>query len=201
MWKWLGILCIASAIQINAETNVLAFAGSTREDSLNKKLIKEAGNIARELGANVTVIDLRDFPMPFYDGDLEAAEGMPENAKKLRQLMIQSQVILIATPVYNHSIPAVLKNALDWVSRSEQAGRSREAFQGKKIAIMSASPGKTGGANALIHLRDILADQRAIIITQQVSVPDANNAFDEEGRLKNPQIKADLQQLIQEVLK
>src|SRR5262249_13673112 len=136
MWKWFLIFCAVLTAHLNAETNVLAFSGSTRHDSVNKKLINEAANIAREQGANVVLIDLKEYHIPLYDGDLEDAEGMPENARYLRQLMLQSDAILIASPNYNHSIPAVLKNVLDWISRSENAERSREAFEGKKFAIM-----------------------------------------------------------------
>lgn len=200
MWKWVLIFCLATSA-LNAEINVLAFAGSTRNESTNKKLIHEAANVAHELGAQVTLIDLKDFPMPFYDADLEEAFGMPENAKQLRQLFLQSDVILIASPDYNHSVSGVLKNTLDWVSRNEKAERSREAYQGKKFAIMSASPGKNGGSKGLVHLRDILLDQRAVIMAQQVCVPDAYNAFDESGKLIDPKLKEELLQLIKEVLK
>jgi len=197
MLKWILIFTMAMSAALSAEINVLAFAGSTRQDSVNKKLINEAAKIARDLGANVSLVDLKDYPMPLYDADLEAAEGMPENVKYLRNLMLQSQVVLVASPDYNHSIPAVLKNTLDWISRSENAERSREAYLGKKFAIMSASPGKGGGAKALVHLRDILEDQRAIVLPQQLSIPDAYNAFDEEGKLKDPKLHTDLQQLIE----
>lgn len=200
MWKCLIFFVAALTSSLDAQINVMAFAGSTRNDSVNKKLIIEAADIARELGANVTLIDLKDYPMPLFDGDLEAAEGMPENAKKMRQLMFQSQVVLIASPEYNHSIPAVLKNFLDWISRNEKAERSREAYLGKKFAIMSASPGKGGGAKGLIHLRDILLDQRGIVIEQQVSISDAYNAFDEKGRLKDQEQRTNLEQLVQDAL-
>lgn len=193
-------LVLITVNNLSAESKVLAFSGSTRTDSVNKKLVKEAANIARSLGAEVTEIDLKELPMPLYDGDLEAAEGMPENTKTLRNLMIQSDVILIATPEYNHSIPAVLKNALDWVSRSEKAERSKEAFQGKKFAIMSASPGKGGGAKGLIHLRDILVDQKAVVLPTQVSIPDAYNAFDDNGSLKDAKLLESLVKLVQESL-
>ncbi|QLH35409.1 MAG: NAD(P)H-dependent oxidoreductase [Parachlamydiaceae bacterium] len=186
---------------LQAEPTVLAFAGSLRKDSCNKKLINQAASIARELGAQVIQIDLKDFPIPLYDGDLEEAEGMPENAKYIRQLMINSQVIFIASPDYNHSVSAVLKNVLDWTSRSENAERSREAFQGKKFAIMSASPSKSGGAKGLSHLRDILLDQKAIVLERQISIPYAYEAFDEQGGLKDLNLKSDLYLLIEEALK
>src|SRR4028119_1430947 len=96
---------------------ILAFSGSTRTGSLNKQLVKIAANAARNAGAEVTYIDLRDFPLPLYDEDLEAAEGMPENARKLKQIMLEHQGLLIASPEYNSSLSGVLKNMIDWVSR------------------------------------------------------------------------------------
>lgn len=191
------IFCFLT-VSLNAETRVLAFAGSTRVESANKKLVVEAANMAASLGGHITFIDLKDYPLPFYDADLEEREGMPENAKRLRQLFLQSDLILIASPDYNHSVSGILKNTLDWISRNEKAERSREAYQDKIIAIMSASPGKGGGAKGLNHLRDILLDQRAIIMTQQVCIPDAYQAFDEMGKLKDEKLKAELWQLIKE---
>lgn len=201
MWKSTLIIAIAMTATLSAEINVLAFAGSTKKESVNKKLIKNVAQIATDLGANVTVVDLKDYPIPFYDADLEASEGMPKNVKLLRNLMVQSQVIFIASPEYNHSIPAVLKNVLDWVSRSEKGERSREAFLGKKIGILSASPSKGGGAKGLIHLRDILEDQHAIVLPQQLSVPMAHTAFDEQDQLMDSKTRAELKQLIEAALK
>src|SRR6185295_17663173 len=98
MWKWIVILCIGFSTTLNGEIKVLAFAGSTRENSVNKKLMLEAANLASQMQADVTVIDLKDYPIPFYDEDLEAREGMPAKAKQFRQLMTQSDIILIASP-------------------------------------------------------------------------------------------------------
>jgi len=197
MWKWMMILCVAFSANLSAEIKVLAFSGSTRGDSVNKKLVSQAANLARQKEVTVTVIDLKDFPIPFYDGDLEAKEGMPLKAKQLRQLMIQSQVILIASPEYNGSLSAVLKNAIDWASRSEEGGSSRDAFKGKKFVIMSASPGSGGGARGLVHLRTIIENIGGTVVPQQVVVPDAFNAFDQQGLLKDLKIKLELQQLIE----
>lgn len=201
MWKLAILICITFSATLSAETQVLAFAGGLRKDSANKKLVAEAANLARQMGANVTVIDLREYPLPFYDADLEAKEGMPANAQKLRQLMGRSQVILIASPEYNGSLTAVLKNAIDWASRSEKGGSSREAFKGKKFVIMSASPGATGGGRGLVHLRTIIENIGGSVLPGQVVVPDAYNAFDAQGSLKNPQLKKELQELIQQALK
>lgn len=196
MWKWMIVLCVASSAALSAETKVLAFAGSTREDSVNKKLISEAAQIARQMQANVTVVDLKDYPTPFYDEDLEAREGMPIKAKQFRQLMIQSDVIMIASPEYNASLSAVLKNAIDWASRNEDGEGSREAFKGKTFVIMSASPGAGGGARGLIHLRAIIENIGGKVLPQQVAVADAYNAFDEQGHLKDENIKKEIAQLV-----
>lgn len=201
MWKLWIILCIALSANLHAEIKVLAFSGSTREDSVNKKLVIEAANLARQMHANVTMIDLKDFAIPFYDGDLEVRDGMPIKAKQLRQLMVQSDLILIASPEYNGSLSAVLKNAIDWASRSEEGGSSRDAFKGKKFMIMSASPGPSGGARGLGHLRTIIENIGGVVIPQQIVVPDAYRAFDEKGCLKNQKLKIELQQILESVIK
>ena len=125
---------------------ILAFAGSTRTDSYNKKLVKIAAEGARAEGAEVTLIDLRDFPMPLFDGDLEAASGLPEHAKRLKRLMIGHHGLLISTPEYNSSITGVLKNAIDWASREETDDEPPlVCFRGKTAALVSASPGRIRG--------------------------------------------------------
>lgn len=193
----LALLCISP---LTAEIKIVAFAGSTRQDSLNKKLVIEAANIAKEKGATVTVVDLKDYPIPLYDGDLEKNSGMPEFAKQLRRLMIDSQAIIIATPEYNGSIPAVLKNALDWASRDENGHSSRDAFKGKIFAIMSASPGKGGGKRALNHLRTIIEAVGGQVVSIQTSVPEAATAFDAHGHLKENPSKEELKKEVNQLL-
>lgn len=168
-------LFVFFAFPLLAQMNVLVFAGSSREGSYNKKLSLEAADIARTLGANVTWIDLKDYPMPFYDADLEA-KGMPKNAKRLRDLMVANDMIVIASPEYNASIPAVLKNAIDWTSRKDGSSSS-SAFKGKKFALLSASPGRGGGARGLVHLRAIIEDLGGKVVSEQVSVPSAHAAL------------------------
>jgi len=155
-----------------AETKVLLFAGSTRTESVNKKLINESAEILKSLGATTTVVDLRDMPIPFYDGDLEAESGMPENAKKLKSLMLQSDVVVISTPEYNGSIPAVLKNAIDWMSRKESGGSSRDAYTGKKFILLSTSPGSSGGKRGLAHLKAVI-DNISKGQALELSIPNA----------------------------
>jgi len=192
---------MAFSINLSAETKVLAFSGSTREDSVNKKLVSEAANLARQMDADVVVVDLKDYSIPIYNGDLEAKEGMPNTVKQLRQLMIRSNVIFIASPEYNGSVSAILKNIIDWTSRSEQGTPSRDAFKGKKFVIMSASPGPSGGVRGLAHLKSIIENVGGTVISQQFVLPDAYNAFDEKGQLKDPKLKTELQQLIQSAIK
>jgi chromate reductase len=183
------------------ELKVLAFAGSLRTDSVNKKLIREAAAIAKELGGNVTLVDLKDYPIPLYDGDIESGPGMPEKAKNLRRMMIEAQVVMISTPEYNSSLPAVLKNVIDWASRNEEGKPSRDAFKGnRKFVIMAASPGKLGGTRALKHLRGIIEELGGVVDPQQFSIADAYNAFDESGHLKDPEKKNELRRFLQSAI-
>ena len=197
MKKNLLFLCAAmmAILTLAAEMKVLAFAGSTRTDSYNEKLVHDAAEMAKKMGAAVTVINLRDYPMPFYNADMESKEGIPQNAKRLRELIISHDGIIIASPEYNSSISALLKNAVDWASRKEE-GSSVKAFKGKKVAIMSTSPGKHGGSRALAHLRTIMEDVGAQVISKQVAIPDAHQYFSKE-RVENALLKEAIQELLQ----
>lgn len=167
---------------------ILAFAGSAREGSCNKKLVKIAAAGAKAAGAEVTYIDLRDFPMPIFDEDLEAKEGLPENAVKIKALMKEHQGFLIACPEYNSSITPLLKNTIDWVSRPDPETSSAIAtyFKDKVVAIMSASPGALGGLRGLVHVRAILGNIGVLVLADQKAIPKAFEAFDSEGQLKDP---------------
>ena len=131
---------------MTAAPRILAFAGATRTQSFNKKLIRLGAEAARRAGAEVTLIDLRDLPMPLYDGDLEAAEGLPRKARELKRLMVEHDGFLLSCPEYNSSISAVLKNAIDWVSRPQPNEPPALAFRGKVAALLAASPGNLGGS-------------------------------------------------------
>ncbi len=166
-------------------SKILSFAGSARRDSFNKKLARIAAEGARKAGAEVTLIDLKDFPLPLFDQDLEAAEGLPPNAVKLKELFKAHRGLLIAAPEYNSSITPLLKNTLDWVSRSAPQEKSLECFAGKAAALVSASPGALGGLRGLVHLRAMLGNIQVLVIPQQMAVVKAHEAFDENGALKN----------------
>ncbi|HBK99597.1 MAG TPA: NADPH-dependent FMN reductase [Microcoleaceae bacterium UBA10368] len=159
------------------QPKIIAFAGSTRTASYNKMLVKIAATGARAAGAEVTYIDLRDLPMPLFDEDLEAKEGMPENVRKFKELMTAHQGLLIASPEYNSSITAVLKNAIDWASRPLPGEPGLAAFNNKVAAIMSASLGAFGGMRGLVHLRSILGNINVLVLPDQKSIPKAYEAF------------------------
>ena len=175
---------------------ILAFAGSTRKESFNKKLVKIAAEAARRAGAEVTYLDLRDIPMPLYDGDLEAEQGLPENAKKFKALLLAHDGLLISAPEYNSSISAVLKNAIDWASRPSTSNEAPFAcFAGKVVSLMSASPGALGGLRGLVIVRSLFSNIRVIVLPDQVAVPKAHEAFDTEGRLKDAKQQASIEAL------
>lgn len=185
MFKWLALLSLFLSSTLCAQGKVLFFAGSTREGSFNKKLLSEAASLANEKDVEVQVIDLKDFPMSIYEADLEAKSGMPANAKKIRRMMVEASTIVIASPEYNHSVSPLLVNVLAWASRSEQGGSSREAFKGKKFVLLSVSPGSGGGARGLNHLVDIIEDVGGQVAKSKVSIPNAHQAFNAEGKLKD----------------
>src|SRR5215831_1889276 len=174
---------------------ILAFAGSLRRDSFNKKLVPIAAKGAREAGAEVTLIALKDFPLPLFDQDLEAEQGMPENGLELKKLFIDHDGLLIASPEYNSSITAVLKNVVDWVSRPAPGEPSLVAFRGKVATLMSASPGALGGLRGLVHVRSILGNIGVIVLPDQIAVPKAHEAWNPDGSLTDPKQQAGIEGL------
>jgi len=166
---------------------LLFFAGSARRDSWNKKLAKLGAEIAQANGLPSTFADLGDYPMPLYDGDLESAEGPPENALKLKHLLEQHQGVFIAAPEYNSSITPLLKNSLDWVSRIREEGEpALQVYKTRVFAIGGASPGPYGGVRALLTVRQILqVGLGALVLPGQVTVARASGAFEASGHLKD----------------
>jgi chromate reductase, NAD(P)H dehydrogenase (quinone) len=170
---------------VSEKPKILCFAGSLRRDSLNKKLVQLAGKLAEQAGAEHTYIDLRDFDLPIYDGDYESEKGLPEDAKKLKKIMKEHQGFLIASPEYNSSISAALKNAIDWTSRPEPGAQSLECYTGKVAGLLSASPGALGGIRGLVTVRSILGNIGVIVIPDQIALGQASDAFNEDGTLKD----------------
>lgn len=167
---------------------ILAFAGSTRTKSFNKMLVTLAAKEAEAAGSDVTLIDLRDYPMPLYDGDLEETKGFPENAVKLYDLFKQHDGLLLACPEYNSSISGVWKNTIDWVSRPRSGEEYLAAFIGKTAAILSASIGALGGLRGLVHVRAILNNINVLVIPSQVTIPNASQVFSENGTINDKKI-------------
>ncbi len=164
---------------------ILVFPGSNRSGSINAKL---AGVITKELalkGAEVTRISLNDYPLPLFDQDLESEKGIPENVMKLARLFASHQGIVIVTPEYNSSLPPLLKNTLDWVSRvSKDNGKPLTPYRGNYFALAASSGGGLGGIRVLPHVRDILVSIGAQVITEQVALANAYDAYDDMENLK-----------------
>ncbi|HVO48189.1 MAG TPA: NAD(P)H-dependent oxidoreductase [Steroidobacteraceae bacterium] len=179
---------------------ILAFAGSTRTQSWNKKLVHLAAASARAAGAEVTLVDLRDVPMPLYDGDLEASGGLPDGAQALKRLMVEHDGFLISAPEYNSSISAVLKNAIDWVSRPRPNEPSGVAFRGKVAALLAASPGNLGGIRGLLTVRQVLNTLGVLVLPTQFGLARANEAFADDGGLKDPAQQKSVAAVAQELV-
>ena len=181
---------------------LLFFAGSARKESMNKKLAKLAADMAQDAGAQVTHIDLKDFEMPLYDGDVEAQNGIPENAKKLKQLFVEHDGFFIASPEYNSSMPPLLKNTLDWISRPhEENEASLIAFNGKIAALGAVSPGGLGGLRGLVPLRMMLGNIGVTVVPSQVAIGSGFQAFDENEHLKDDRQAGMLKATIDEFVK
>jgi chromate reductase len=160
---------------------ILAFAGSLRERSINKRVLKTAIKGAESAGAEVTYIDLRDYPMPIYNSDDHERDGFDQNALKLQGLLTEHDGLLIASPEYNGSLPAALKNAIDWASRQGGKYERSKVFPGKVAAMMTASPGSLGGVRSLAHLRGVLTSVGVIVLPQEVAVTFAEDKFADGG--------------------
>ncbi|MGI9034906.1 MAG: NADPH-dependent FMN reductase [Pyrinomonadaceae bacterium] len=141
---------------MSKKPKILAFAGSLRERSYNKRVLKVAALGAKKAGAEVTYVDLKDYPMPLYNADLQDAQGFPPIATAFQKLLLEHDGLLIASPEYNASLPGVLKNVIDWTSRANGDLKLAECYKGKIAAIATASPGAFGGIRCLAHLRDVL---------------------------------------------
>ena len=176
---------------------ILVLAGSARQDSVHRKIARQVVEALREAGAEATLADLREFPMPIYDGDLEAGEGLPPTARALKELARRHDGFAIASPEYNGSFPALLKNALDWISRPEPGERPLEVFRGRVAAILSASPGPGGGRRGLRHLRELLEMMNVRVIPRELAIARSGAALDAAGRLTRTEDLTGLRELAQ----
>src|SRR6202045_800432 len=180
---------------------ILVIPGSLRSGSLNARLAAVAAYELAQLGAEVSRISLADFPLPIYDGDLQTKSGVPKNAVNLKRMMSVHHGVLIVTPEYNSSVPALVKNTIDWVSRVQDAHETRgQVFRGRAFAIAAASGGRLGGTRALAALRLILAACRATVIPNQLALSFADEAYDDMDRLKLASDIEALQALVRQLI-
>jgi NAD(P)H-dependent FMN reductase len=168
---------------------ILVFAGSARSASLNKRLAAVAARAVQAAGAQATLLDLRDYELPLYDGDLEQ-RGLPPKLAELKALFKAHHGLLLACPEYNGSITPLLKNTLDWVSRPAPGEKPLECYEGKVAGLLAASAGALGGLRGLVHVRAILGGIRVLVVPEQAAIGGANKAFDEQGELVDEKQRA-----------
>jgi len=166
---------------------ILVIPGSLRTGSLNARLAAAAAHQFAQAGAEVTRISLADFPLPIYDGDLQSKSGVPKSAINLKRMIGAHHGVLIVTPEYNASVPPLVKNTIDWVSRVHDANEARgQVFRGRAFAIAAASESRLGGTRSLAALRLILTACHAMVIPNQLALSFAGQAYDDMDRLKQP---------------
>ena len=176
-------------------SRILAFAGSARRESLNRKLLAATVKAVEAAGGAVTLLDLNDYALPLYHGDWEDENGLPENAKRLLVLMQEHRGLLIASPEYNSQLTPLLKNTIDWLSRADD-----DPFEGKVAAVVSASPGALGGARSMQHARHLLLHLGCHVVPAQCMLPKAHEAFGEDGSLLNPRSQKSVEALARQLV-
>ena len=180
---------------------ILVIPGSLRTGSLNARLAAAAAHELASSGAEVTRISLSDFPLPIYDGDLQAKSGVPKHAVNLKRMIGAHHGVLIVTPEYNSSVPALVKNTIDWISRVQDPHETRgQVFRSSVFAIASASGNRLGGTRALAALRLILTACHASVVPNQLALSFADQAYDEMDRLKHPADVEALQALVRQLI-
>jgi NAD(P)H-dependent FMN reductase len=179
---------------------LLFLAGSSRSKSFNKQIAKTANALAQKAGATSTYVDLKDYPLPLFDEDLEASEGQPAQVTALKELFKNHDGIFFACPEYNSSVTPLWKNMVDWCSRQSTGEPLYLCTKGKIVALASASPGGYGGLRGLVHYRQILGNIGAIVLPDQFLLAQAHEAFSEEGTLKDEAQTKRLTNLVQSLI-
>jgi chromate reductase, NAD(P)H dehydrogenase (quinone) len=163
---------------------LVAFAGSSRRGSFNQRILRIGMRAAEAAGAEIQHVDLKELDLPHMDQDLEAAQGLPAGAQRLKQAMIAADGFLIATPEYNSSYPSLLKNAIDWASRRQGDEKPLAAFAGKTAGLIAASTGAQGGLRALTALRAVLQNIQVLVLPDMAATPGMKDeSFDTDGNL------------------
>jgi chromate reductase, NAD(P)H dehydrogenase (quinone) len=209
----LSLICIIARItsMSSLPTSILIFAGSTRINSFNRKLAKEAARLVKDAGARPTYIELQDLNIPMYNADLEG-RGTPRDVIVLKELMHSHPGWIIVSPEYNGSYTALLKNTLDWASSPAKAGpecsedeaanwkSGTKPFAGKVIGLLSASPGMMGGLRSLDHLAPLLRNLQCWLAPQHFALGKAGEAFDAQGQLSEDSAKAKVKAVVDQVI-
>ncbi len=184
-------------------TKLLVFAGSTRQHSYNRRLAQVAAGMAREAGADVTLMELSDFDIPLYNADLEA-RGTPTDVLRLKQVLSDHPAWIICSPEYNGSYTALLKNTIDWASSPvkgnpdwQDGGKS---FRGKVVGMLSASPGALGGLRSQSHLAPLLINLECWLAPKAFALGSAGSAFDDSGNLIQPTHRDRVRAVVDQVL-
>jgi NAD(P)H-dependent FMN reductase len=177
---------------------LLAFSGSSRQGSLNARLLAAAVHVAKAQGAEVTVLDLRALALPIYDGDLEESSGLPAGCLALKQALNEHHALLVASPEYNGFFSPLLKNAIDWASRPQEGKPS--PFAGKVAALLAASPGGLGGIRCLPSVRQLLSNLGVLVTPGQMSLPNASDAFAANESLANVAQQQMLEKVVADLL-
>jgi chromate reductase, NAD(P)H dehydrogenase (quinone) len=186
---------------IMSALKILVIPGSLRTGSLNAKLAAVAAHQLAQAGAEVTRLSLADFPLPIYDGDLQAKSGVPKNAVNLKRMMAAHHGVVVVTPEYNSSVPALVKNTIDWITRVQDLHEVRgQVFRERPFAIAAASESRLGGTRALAALRLILSACQATVIPSQLALPFASDAYDDRDRLKHTADAEALKTLVRQLI-
>jgi chromate reductase len=179
---------------------ILAFSGSGRKNSVNKKVVAVAAQGAREAGAEVTIVNLEDFDMPIFNEDIEAEQGMPVDAQAFKELLMSHDGFLISSPEYNSSYSSLFKNVIDWASRKIGDEEPMAAYRGKVAGIMAASPGGLGGLRVLVTLRMLMENLGTMVLPNQKAVGGAFGMFDSDGNITDEKTEASLKGIGQELV-
>ncbi len=181
---------------------ILAFSGSTRKQSYNSQLIAVAATLAKNAGAEVTLLNFADYELPLYNQDLETESGLPENCLKLKEIFKAHEGLLISSPEYNSAITPLLLNTFDWISRSSGAqDPGLSAFKDKKCSLLSASPGQLGGLRSLVFLKMFLGNIGVTVLPVQFALGNAHEAFNDSGLLINPTVEKKVSSVVNDLVK
>jgi chromate reductase len=182
-------------------SRIVVIAGSARKESVNRRLAVHAVGVAREIGAEVTLVDPREHVLPLFDQDLEEAEGLPPAAKVVKQRLVEADAAIFCSPEYNSSVTPLMKNLIDWASRSESDDEPPlAAFRGKVAGLLAASPGALGGLRGLVHLRSILGNIGMFVVPQQFALAGAYEKFGEHGALTDEKARSQVKAVVAQVV-